>query len=161
MLEILGKLGFDWKMALANFVNFMLIFWILRRYVFAKVRAVLEDRKAKIEKGLDDAAEAERDRAFAKEEYKLVLKKAEEKSHDILQKTEKMKDDILEESRVKAKEDAERILLSADQKLKDDRERMERELKEASADMIVVGVENMLKAKITQDSNNSFISKAI
>jgi len=161
MLEILGKLGFDWKMALANFVNFLIIFFILKRYVFAKVLKVLQDRRAKVEKGLDDANQAEKDRALAKDEYKLVLKKAEEKSHEILQKTDKMKEDMLEESRKKAKEDTERILLSADQRIKEDREKMERDFKEASSEMIVSGMEKMLKSKITREENDSLITKAI
>jgi F0F1-type ATP synthase membrane subunit b/b' len=42
ILGILGKIGFDWQVALANLVNFLIIFWILKKFAFKPVREILQ-----------------------------------------------------------------------------------------------------------------------
>lgn len=56
---ILGKLGFDWQVALANLINFLLVFFVLKQFVFAPIQNILQERKKKIEEGIHKANEAE------------------------------------------------------------------------------------------------------
>ncbi|MBU4369492.1 ATP synthase F0 subunit B, partial [Patescibacteria group bacterium] len=53
--RILGNLGFDWRMALANLVNFLIIFFVLKKYAFKPIKEKLEEREKKIKTGLEDA----------------------------------------------------------------------------------------------------------
>jgi len=58
MEEILSKIGFDYRVALANLINFLIVLWILQKFAFPKIQEVLSERQAKIRKGLRDAEEA-------------------------------------------------------------------------------------------------------
>ena len=52
MLEILGNIGFDWPVALANLVNFLIIFFLLHKFVFKPLGKTVEKRKRDIADGL-------------------------------------------------------------------------------------------------------------
>jgi F-type H+-transporting ATPase subunit b len=58
MSELLHKLGVDWKLLMAQGLNFLALLAILRFTVYKPVLRLLDARRGKIEKGLRDAASA-------------------------------------------------------------------------------------------------------
>lgn len=59
IIEELSKIGFDWQVALANTINFLIVFFILKKFVFPPVKKMIEDRQRIINEGLDKAKAAE------------------------------------------------------------------------------------------------------
>jgi len=55
----LGQLGIDWRLLLSQAVNFFLLLFILRLFVYKPLVNVLKERRQKIEEGLAKAEEAE------------------------------------------------------------------------------------------------------
>lgn len=45
--SVLSKLGFDWQVALANLVNFLIVYFLLKKVVFNKLRDAILERKRK------------------------------------------------------------------------------------------------------------------
>lgn len=88
ILNILGSVGFNWHVALANFINFLIILFLLNKFLFGKIGKVIESRQTVIERGLSDAAEAERALANAKHEGENIIGKAHKDGHDIIVKAE-------------------------------------------------------------------------
>ncbi len=84
MLEILGKIGFDWQVALANLVNFLIIFFILRRFAWKPLKNVIEERQQKIVKGLEDAQKAATDLKMAEEIRKQKVEDAKLHANQIV-----------------------------------------------------------------------------
>jgi F0F1-type ATP synthase membrane subunit b/b' len=56
--EILGKIGFDWQVALANLVNFLIIVFLLKKFAFKPIAKIIQDRQNKINEGLENAKKA-------------------------------------------------------------------------------------------------------
>ena len=100
ILEILGNIGFDWRIAFANLVNFLIIFYLLKRYAFGPIGRILDERRRKIEEGLEHAREAETNLMMAKEE------RARDEAAQILNKAaldaEKQKKEMEQEVLVQA-----------------------------------------------------------
>jgi F-type H+-transporting ATPase subunit b len=59
ILSVLHSIGFNSHVALANFVNFLIILFILNKFVFKKVIKTIDERDSIIKKGLTDASQAE------------------------------------------------------------------------------------------------------
>ena len=76
ILSILGSVGFNWHVALANFINFLIILFILNKFFFGKLGKTISDRKAIIEKGLSDATDAAKALASAEEKKKELIHEA-------------------------------------------------------------------------------------
>lgn len=88
ILNILGSVGFNWHVALANFINFLIILFLLNKFFFGKIGKVIENRQAVIERGLSQAADAERALAHAEHEKENIIGKAHKDGHDIIVKAE-------------------------------------------------------------------------
>ena len=53
-MEIFSKLGIDWRLLLAQVVNFLILLFVLRRFAYTPMLRFLEKRKNRIEKGLKE-----------------------------------------------------------------------------------------------------------
>lgn len=57
--EILQKIGFDWQVALANLINFLIILFLLKKFAFKPIGKIIKDRQDRIDDGLTKAQEAD------------------------------------------------------------------------------------------------------
>lgn len=84
MQELLGNLGIDWRLLIAQAINFLLVLWLLNKFVFKKLVHFLEERKNKIEKGLELTEKAEREMERINEARQREIKNAKEEAEKIL-----------------------------------------------------------------------------
>ena len=82
--RILGNLGFDWQMALANLVNFLIIFFVLKRYAFKPIKEKLEEREKKIKTGLEDAEKSATEWRMTQQTREKTLFDARKESNEIV-----------------------------------------------------------------------------
>ena len=61
MQELFSNLGIDAKLLLIQAINFLIIFWLLSKFVFPKVIRFIEQRKERIQEGLDLTEKAKRE----------------------------------------------------------------------------------------------------
>ena len=59
-MELLTQLGIDWKVLVAQIINFLILLAVLAKFVYKPVLSTLEKRSKTIEKGLHDAQESSR-----------------------------------------------------------------------------------------------------
>ena len=64
-----------WKLGF-QIVNFLILLYLLNRFLFKPVLARLDERGAKISQGLEDAEAAARDRELARAEREAALSEA-------------------------------------------------------------------------------------
>lgn len=137
LLAILGKVGFDWQVALANFVNFLIIFFVLKKFAFGPIGKVIEERRNKIEKGLTDAKEAELALNTANVKKKEIIRNAREEAKNIIVSSQEEKKSIIKDAKVEAITEKEKIVAQA--KIEAEKERKNAEdlfNKEASVILI-------------------------
>jgi F-type H+-transporting ATPase subunit b len=58
MSQLFSQLGIDWKLLLAQAVNFFLLLVLLRMFVYGPLTKMLHERRRRIEEGLQKAKEA-------------------------------------------------------------------------------------------------------
>ncbi len=75
-MEILDQFGFDIKLFVAQIVNFLVIAYVFKRFLYKPLLAILEKRKSTIKKGLLDAEKAEKALSEAEEKKDAILAKA-------------------------------------------------------------------------------------
>jgi F-type H+-transporting ATPase subunit b len=95
ILNILGSVGFNWHVALANFFNFLIILFLLNKFFFKKIGKTIDTRHQIIERGLNQARDAERALANAEEEKNTIIKNAHKEHESIVLKGEKTAQEIL------------------------------------------------------------------
>lgn len=159
--EVLGKLGFDWKVALANLVNFLIIFWLLRNVVFKKIAAAIKERREKIQAGLDDAEKAKTELMMAGHEKERILTEGHMEVKAMLVDAEAVKSEMIETAKVDAELASRAIKESAMKDIEALAERHAAQIKERSVELIVSGLEKILKEEVDEKKVESMIHRSV
>jgi F0F1-type ATP synthase membrane subunit b/b' len=158
LLSMLANIGFNWHIALANFVNFLIVFTILHFLVFKKVSVTLKHRKHAIEKGLDDAEKSKQLLLSAEEEKAKALRVAHESHMAIIKDAETKANALASEIHSKAVEEMQNELAKLDQEHAEMRARTEKEFNDHAPKIVAQMYEKLLKNTMTESDNNRFIS---
>jgi len=86
-MELLEKLGVDWKIIIAQIVNFFILLSILYFFLHKPILNILEKRRKKIKKSLQDADAISKKMENVKLETEKVISQAERKSLRIIKRT--------------------------------------------------------------------------
>ena len=86
-MDALSGIGFDWRVALINFINFLIILWIFSKFIFPKILKVLKKRKEEIQKGIENTKKTEELLKKINEIKEKILSKAKEDAFIYLKKT--------------------------------------------------------------------------
>lgn len=89
MQQLLSQLGIDWRLLVAQAVNFFLLLIVLRIFVYKPLLKMLRDRRQKIEEGVTKAQEADRRLHDVEVISKTKIKDAEAQALALLKQKEK------------------------------------------------------------------------
>ncbi len=84
MQEILHAFGIDWRLIVIQIFNFGVLAGVLWYFLYTPVLKLLNEREAKIKKGITDAEEATRAREDADTEKTVILKDAHAEASQIV-----------------------------------------------------------------------------
>lgn len=161
MLEILGKIGFDWQVALANTVNFIIIFFLLKKFAFGPIKKIIEQRQNKIDEGLLNAKKAETELMMAEELRNQKLASAKVEANTIIGDAQKKGDSMLDKSKEEATGLKASILAEGEKQISQKKESMRKDLEREQANLILNGVEKILKETLTEDQQKTYINKVL
>lgn len=158
-MDVFAKLGIDWKLLLAQAVNFGILFWVLRRFAYKPMLDFLESRSARIDKGLKDAEAAQSKLASMEEKEKQVLVDARNEARSIITLAEtsaKKRDaDRMKETEEKTK----RFLDDARMKIEEEKQKILMEAKQEIAEIVSLSVEKILKEKVNATKDKELLGE--
>ena len=123
-METIENFGINPLLLIAQIVNFLIIFFILKKFLFKPVLEILKKREKTIKEGLRDAEEGQKTLEEAKEKEKSILKNAQISAEKIIEDGRLQGLEISKEAQDKARKETEDILRNA-------RLQIEQEYKEA------------------------------
>ncbi len=159
ILNILGSLGFNWHVALANFVNFLIILFILNKFFFGKIGKVIQTRHDVIERGLSQASDAEKALAHAEEEKKKIVKEARKEGQEIIASAEVNATALAESIASEADAEAARKLEAIAEKEAKLKESVEKEFATRAPSIVAKLYATTLAKEMTEDDNNALIAR--
>jgi len=136
-LDALRPLGIDPALLIAYLINFVILLFLLRLFLYRPVLNMLAERRQKIQESLEQAdkvrQEAQVQRADFQRELEDARKTSQEAAARAAQETEKMREAIL----VEARKEAEQIREQARQQVDVERQQAMGELQRQVADLAV------------------------
>lgn len=157
----LDKLGFDWQIALANLINFALVYLLLNKLVFKKLAAAIQERKQLIEAGVAHSAEAENILKHAREEAEMLKRDAKQKAVAIMADASDKAQVYTLEARQNAAVLEEQLVSSAKKQAESTFQNELLIQKEQLAEKIVDVAEKILQDEITGEKQKSFVLKQL
>lgn len=158
-MEALANLGIDWKLLLAQVVNFAVVLLVLKRFAYQPMLKLLDERTAKIEKGLVDAEGAARKLGEMEMKEKAVLADARTEAKRILAETDEAaaKRDAMKMAETEAR--AKKLLEESENKIAEDRKKMLEEAKRELASTVLLAVEKVLREKMDGAKEKELIER--
>ena len=161
MQEIINTFHIDWKLIIAQLVNFTIVLFVLYKFAYGPILKMMNERSDKIEKGLKDAEGAQKKLAEIAEKEKEVLVEARKQAQEIVAKAEavavKSKDEIIADSKAQAA----KILEDAAKKIEQEKNQMLTEVKMQVAELVVAATGKIIDGKIDGEKDRELIEKAI
>jgi len=158
-MEILGKLGVNGKILLAQIVNFFLLMYVLKHFLYQPLLNIMREREKKIKEGVRNADKAERRLSEIEENAKKQLEKASQEADRIIEKAhvegEGHKNDIIREAR----EEVRMLREEAKANLQKEKERIISEVREETGEIAIQIAKKIIKEKITAEDRKRWIKE--
>ncbi len=158
ILNILGSVGFNWHVALANFFNFLIILFLLNKFFFKKIGATIDTRHGIIERGLNQARDAEKALASAEDQKNEILKAAKKERDTIVANGETLARDLAATIEREAKESITARMLKIDEQEASLLSDVEKKFAAEAPHLVAKLYAKTLMRELTEEDNNKLIA---
>lgn len=160
-MDILNQFGVQPVLLAAQVVNFLILLFILKKFLYKPLLKVLDERKKRIEASLKNAEEIERRLAETEAQAEKILARALAEGQKILDQTNEAAAQIMEE----ANKTAGQILLKAvddGKKIVElQKEILMRQVRENTGGLVTLILEKVIGKKITRKDQVEIIAKEV
>ena len=160
-MEILNQFGINPILLAAQAVNFLILLFILKKFLYKPILKVLEERKKKIEDSLKNAEEIEKKLQLTEDEKEKILAKTSQEAQKLLDRVKKEIELMKEEGKVEAQQEASRIIQKGQEQLKAEMEKMRQELMGNLGTFVAMGMEKMTGKVLNKKDQRDIFEKEI
>jgi F-type H+-transporting ATPase subunit b len=157
----LGKFGLDPILLAAQVVNFLIIAWILNRFLIRPLMANMKARREKIAQGLEDADKARKALEDAAKERDKVLQDASAEAFRLLQNARDGAERLRAAALERAGADAERLIEEARGVMELERQDMEKAVQSLSLELSGKILENVVEGLFSDEEKRRIVARGI
>lgn len=161
MDELINTFHIDYKLLIAQVVNFTIVFFVLWFFALKPLMKIMQERTNTIEKSLKDSKKIEEKLHRTREDYDKKLQEAKEVANKILTEAQKDAGHYREEMIVKAKTEIEKLVRDAKSQINDEKVAMIRDAREKIVDLLVLALEKILGKEITNNIDHKIITESL
>ncbi|NJN53641.1 MAG: F0F1 ATP synthase subunit B [Anaerolineae bacterium] len=151
-------LGINLGYLFMQIILFTILFFVLRGYLYNPIIKVLEERKAKIAKGLEDARQAAIARDNADAEAKKVMDAARAESAKIRQDAAAQAEEQAKGILAQASEEAKTVVANASQEAEVERNRILSDLRGQVAAIAIAAANKLVGESLSEERQRALIA---
>jgi len=140
-------------------VAFGLFIWFCARFVWPPLMKAIETRQKQIADGLAAGEQGKRELANAEKRDAEMLAEAKARSSEIVAIGEKYRAETIEQAKVDAKAEADRIIAAAKAEISQEVQRAKEQLRDSVADLAVAGASQILKRDVDRKVHEQLLAQ--
>ncbi|MBI3638184.1 F0F1 ATP synthase subunit B, partial [Candidatus Wolfebacteria bacterium] len=148
MAELIEKLGIDWRLILAQIVNFTILFFVLRKFVYGPVMDLLDKREKRVKEAENFAQNIDNKMAEIESDAKSKTDEAAKKADLIIHKAQERAKEREKEIISEASEKSQKIIEEAKWSAGQEKERVFQELKKEMGSLVVSAAQKIIEKDI-------------
>ena len=157
----LAALGLDGKAFVIQLITFLLVFYVLRRFVFEKIVDLLEKRRTTIEEGVRLTTEMQTEKEKLEQEIAQAHKEARAQADEVLTGAQEQASGIVKAAEESAQVKADKILVDSKQKLEQATLRAKQNLEKDVVELVISATERVTREKLSSDKDRALISSLL
>ncbi|HBB02733.1 MAG: F0F1 ATP synthase subunit B [Candidatus Gracilibacteria bacterium] len=159
-MELIEKLGIDWKLVIAQIINFGIVLFLLYKFAFKPVLSALDKRKNMIEKGVNDAKKSEELLAEIENMKERALNSVKEKTAEMMAEAAKEASSMKQEMLAEAHNEAKKAIDKAKTEMEAQKQSMLKEAKSDIGRMIVAATTKILEREFSESDQKRLMEDA-
>lgn len=159
--DIFGALGIDWQILIFQIVAFLLLVWLLGKFVYPWLMKSVDERQEAIEESVKAAKEAEEKAESAQDEIAKLLKEARKEAKDIVTTAKDEATAMVDASDQKAKARAEKIVADAHEQIEKDVIAARKALHNDTIELVAQATEKVIGKTVTDKVDDEVIAHAV
>jgi len=160
-MEILQTFGVQPTLLIAQIVNFLILLFILKKFLYKPILKVLAQRKEKIAQSLKDVEEIEKRLKEANEEGEKIIQKATQQSQKLIEQGTEISQQIVSEGKQAAEKIIEEANKAAKEAIRHEEENLRKELNNEIAKIVTLSLQKITGKILTKKDQQDILSSSI
>ena len=150
---------FDFWYIVETVANILILFILLRIFLFKPINKMRDERTRTIQDNLDSAEKAKTEAEELRQQYEDSISEAKEKANQIIMKAHE--DAESERSAIirKSQEEAEKIISDADKAIENERKLVLRQAQSEIADLAIEAASKIIGENVDDEKNRRLVDK--
>ena len=161
MEELIKTFHIDWKLLIAQTVNFAIVLLVLWRYALKPLTVLMDKRSKEIAKSLDDAKVIEVNLAKSRKEKEEIILTAKKEAQTIIEQSrlqgQKQGQELLE----KSKEDVQAVITEAKRQIVQEKEKMLETVKQEVGSLVIEATAKVFKELANEDLDEKMVKNML
>jgi F-type H+-transporting ATPase subunit b len=161
MEQFAHQFGIDWKIMLAQLINFAVVFFVLKKFAYKPILNLLDARKKKIEDGLTFAEKAKNELASIEVIKGEEIVKAQKQGMEIVKASEvsatKVRDEIVAGGEV----EKQKLVATGKALIAEQKNRMEKDVYAQAVSLVETALGKVLGKAEFKNEEKQIISQAV
>lgn len=159
-MNVLTQFGVDWPHLIIQIINFAIILIVLKIFLYKPMLKVLQERKDRIAKSMQDAEEIQKQLQASEAEREKKLQKAIAEAQEIINEAKQSASEIIQEAHSKAEEDIKTMIARSETSLKVEQERLHQEMRSELANLVVSAMKKVAPHVLTKEDQERIIQES-
>jgi len=157
----IASLGFSLPGLIQQLVNFTILLIILRIFLYKPLFRVLDERKRRIQEGIDRAAAAASTAAESEAEARRIMDEARAEGQESIRRAQESAARLREELEARARADADQIVARAREEVALERDQAIEQLRREFADLTIVAAERVINQSLDRQAHQRLIDEVL
>ena len=154
-------LGINLPGLIAQLINFGLLFYLLRRFAFPRITAMLDERAQRIRESLEAAERARQEAAASQANVQAQLDEARRAGQAIIEQATRAADQLRVQLMDEAQKEREAFMTRARAEFGLERDKAIAELRRQFADLTITAAERVINESLDADKHQRIVAEVL
>lgn len=159
--NVFDALGINWQMLIFQIIGFLVLVWVMGKFVYPVLMKQVDKRHAEIEASTKAAREAEEHAAKAQAEIDKLLRQARKEATDIVGTAKEEATQMMAAAEEKSREHAGRIVDEAHASIARDVEAAKRALHNETIELVAMATQKVVTKAVDVKADSRLIEAAL
>ena len=155
------QLGINLNGLIAQLINFLILFFLLSKFLFPRVTQMLDARAARIRESVERAEQVQRDAERMEQQFQERIAEARREGQGIVANANQIAQRIQAEAQEKAQRDAEAFLVRAREQIQRETQQASAELRQQVASLAVLAASRVVERSLDERQHVELIERVL
>ncbi len=159
--EGIAALGISLPALASNLINFTILLIVLRLFLYKPVLRLLDERKRRIQEGLERAEQAASQASASEHEARAAIEQAQREGRELVQQAQDTAAQLRVQLEERARADADQIVSRAREEIRVERDQAIELLRREFADLTITAAERVTRQSLDRAAHQRLIDEVL